>query len=617
MGSESVRRVTRGVAQISPTSETEVLKSMQHRGIISLVALCAFFATSLGPVMAQQATPSASPLAPVCTAGSSGIGDGYFPTMGNGGYDASHYDLILDLDVPTGEIRAGQTTMTADASLDLCAFNLDFDGLTVDAVTVNGEPAEWQRAGNEMTIAPATPLARGDQFVVDVRYHGMPNSDQPGPAAATPTEVIGEADENEGDQFGGGWFAARDEIFVAGEPAGAEVWYPVNGHPADKATYTLTLTVDDPFVTVANGVLTDSSSENGKNTSVWTARDPIASYLVTLHAGRLTIEEDTGPHGLPIRNAFAENVSEAQRSAFDRQPEILAYFESVFGPYPFEVAGGTVVSVPIGFALETQTLALYGLMPGPPGGQTPERIAQIEAIVVHELAHQWFGNSVTVLRWEDIWLNEGFASYAEALWIEETEGVAARDAHLASIYAGLEASAQFLDPRALSQANALQVLEAFERVLGRPIAERAREQYRTGLGAASDADLEEIPARRGLAQLAALGVPPDIFPGTGARTGNPGPEDLFATDAVYNRGGLTLHALRLEIGDEAFFALLRDWSRRYANGNVTTSDFIALAEQTSGRDLDPFFHAWLDTLVLPPLALETGPEATPAATPQA
>jgi len=592
---------------------------MQHRGIVAWVAVCAVCAVSLVPVMARQATPSASPALVGCTAGSSGIGDAYFPTMGNGGYDASHYDLILDLDVPKGEILAGQATIAATATLDLCAFNLDFDGLTVDAVAVNGEVAEWRRAGNEMTITPAAAIARGDEFSVDVRYHGVPSVDPAAASgsAATATGVVGEADENEGDQFGGGWFAARDEIFVAGEPAGAEVWYPVNGHPADKATYAMTLTVADPFTAAANGVRTSSSSQAGKNTSVWAARDPIASYLVTLHAGRLTIEEETGPNGLPIQNVYADNVSAAQQSAFDRQPEILAYFESVFGPYPFEVAGGTVVGVPIGFALETQTRPIYGLMPNTPGGQTPERIAQQEEIVVHELAHQWFGNSVSILRWEDIWLNEGFASYAEALWIEETEGAAARDAFLASIYSGLEATVLFLEPRALAESNALQVINTFEQALGRPIANRVREQYRIGLGARSEADLEEIPARRGLAQLAALGVPPDIFPGSGVRTGNPGPADLFATDAVYNRGSLTLHALRLEIGDDAFFSLLREWARRYANGNVNTSDFIALAEETAGRDLDPFFHAWLDTVALPPLALEPEPGATPAASPAA
>jgi aminopeptidase N len=577
--------------------------------------------------LAQNATPI--PTAVGCTSGSSGIGDPYYPLLGNSGYDVQHYSLDLNLDVDGASITAGNATIEAIALLDLCAFNLDFLGLEIDAIVVDGQPASFTRHSGELTIDPATPLPAGARFTTEIAYHGRPMG-QDAPTIVTLLgdifgAIFGGAEQKpepeEGEQYGSGWWRGREEIFIAGEPAGAESWFPVNGHPADKATYTLRLTVPEPYSVVSNGILTETIPTETGTTTVWESRNPMASYLVTLHAGRLTTEVREGPHGLPIRTAFAASVPRGQRVMFDRVPEMIGYFESVFGPYPFESAGGTVVGAPIPFALETQTLSIFGQIPLV--GNTPltgAELAGLEAIVAHELAHQWFGDAVSLLRWHDIWLNEGFATYAQILWLEHTEGVVARNHHVAYIYAFHAALAPFQDPEHLATLDARDVIAGYRnfsrRFFGTAVSDQFFYDYQQGLGAATEADLENITGEEGLAQLTALGVTADYFPGPAARTGDPGPTELFSPSIVYERGALTLHALRLTIGDEAFFAILRSWASRFHNGNATTEDFIALAEEVSGEQLDDFFDAWLFAPALPALPSARDPSAV-AATPVA
>lgn len=577
-----------------------------------------------GPLAAAQ---SATPVAGVaCAAGSSSIGDAYFPLMGNGGYDALHYAIDLDLDVAGGSIRAGTATIDALALIELCAFNLDFRGLDIAGITVDGAPAAFSRRGAELTVTPAQPLAPGQRFVVDVTYAGKPLGMDAPTVGSLVLEVLGalsgvgqKPDPTEAEQYGSGWWDGRDAIFIAGEPRGSETWFPANAHPADKATYTLRLTMDEPFSVVANGLLVETIPHDGKVTTVWDSPDPMATYLVTFHAGRLDMIERAGPHGIPLRLAFGEGIGPGQRAMFDRLPELITYFETVFGPYPFAAAGGTVVDAPILFALETQTIPTYGSLPfmGATALTDDERKSQ-ESLVAHEMAHQWFGNTVSVLRWQDIWLNEGFASYAQTLWIEHTEGVAARNRHVAQSYALHAALNPVQDPQAVANSSAADVLDTWQRFSARflrsAVSERFVQQYLDGLGAAHLDALAQIPAAEGLAQLAALGVDPDLFPGVAVPTADPGAPDLFSPLSVYDRGMLTLHALRLRVGDDAFFTILRTWPERYRNGNATTEDFIALSEEISGQDLESFFHGWLYEIALPPLHSDA-PTATPVATP--
>ncbi len=581
----------------------------------------------LGLVDLGRAADSAAPVAgAACAAGSSSIGDAYFPLMGNGGYDALHYALDLELDVAGGSIRAGTATIEAVALIDLCAFNVDFRGLDIAAITVDGAPATFSRRGAELTVTPAQPLAPGQRFTLDVAYAGKPLGMDAPTVGSLVLDVLGalsgvgqKPDPTAAEQYGSGWWDGRDAIFIAGEPRGSETWFPANAHPADKATYTLRLTVDEPFSVVANGLLVDTIRQSGKVTTVWDSPDPMATYLVTFHAGRLDMIEREGPHGIPLRLAFAEGVGQGQRVMFDRLPGMITYFETVFGPYPFAAAGGTVVDAPILFALETQTIPTYGSLPFVDvTALTDEERKSQESLVAHEMAHQWFGNTVSVLRWRDIWLNEGFASYAQVLWIERTEGVTARNRYVAQRYALHAALNPVQDPQAVATSSAADVLETYQRFSTRflraSVSERFVQRYLDGLGAASLEALAQIPAAEGLAQLAALGVDPDLFPGVAVPTGNPGAANLFSPFSVYERGMLTLHALRLRVGEEAFFTILRTWPARYRNGNATTDDFIALSTEISGQDLEPFFQAWLAEIALPPLH-PVAPEATPVAAP--
>ena len=373
------------------------------RLLLLLMVVAASFVP--GAATAYQATPRATPT----TGDEAGIGDSYYPTIGNPGYDVRHYTLDLDLDIAGGAINQATATIEATATEALLSFTLDFRELTVDAVRVDAAPAEFTRSATKLTIIPAMPIGAGDSFTATISYHGAPS----GPD----------------DPLIRGWWADGESIFVAGEPTGAETWFPVNGHPLDKAAYTLRLTVPKPYAAVANGQLLDVTTDGDRVTYTWEAPDPMASYLVVFHAGRLLTERVEGPNGLPIVNSYPVDVTATERRQFARVPQMLEFFSEIFGPYPFASFGNTVTDSGFPAALETQTMVVYG------------RRSVDESIVAHELAHQWFGNSVSLERWQDIWLNEGFATYAQGLWDEHRNGPAVMEAVDRQVCAYLESSA--------------------------------------------------------------------------------------------------------------------------------------------------------------------------------
>ena len=342
------------------------------------------------------------------TARADSIGDPYYPQLGNAGYDAQHYTLELTADVAANTL-SGTMTLAARATTDLTAFNLDFHGFTISAVSVNSSPATMRRAGDELTVEPAQALRGGTAFTVAVGYHGTPEPVL-SPAVDIPL----------------GWQATETGAYVVSEPAGAASWYPVNDHPCDKATYTFRITVPKPYSVAANGQLQDTHDNGPTTTYTWATRDPIASYLVTVDIGDFVQQTGAGPDGLPIRNVFPRNLAAQAARTFAPTADMIAYFSNRFGPYPFEAYGVVVIDADLGYALETQTLSLFGRDAVTGGGGSSE--------VPHELAHQWFGDSVSVKSWKDIWLNEGFATYAEALWIEHTQGAAALDTHMRGMY---------------------------------------------------------------------------------------------------------------------------------------------------------------------------------------
>jgi len=432
-------------------------------------------------------------------AGSDGIGDPYYPQMGNGGYDVLNYDLSIDVDMEVEEISA-TAKIQAIALETLSQFNLDFIGFEISSVKVDGQEAGFSRAEGELIITPAAEIPSAAEFLVEVVYAGRPGEG----------EAYGDI------EFLEGWNFYPEGVIVAGEPTGAETWYPANNHPRDKASFFFHITVAKPFVVAANGVLKERIDNGGTWTYEWVMADPMASYLATIAISNFEIREKKTKTGVLVRDYLDADIRGDVEDSTAVLPEALDFFSSIFGPYPFEVCGVVVHELSIPFSLENQTLIVMGYT------------FAYDIVVVHELAHQWFGDSVSVASWKDIWLNEGFASYAESLWWEHTEGAD-----------GLE-----------------------EDIL-------ARYEY---VGEISSSRMDPI--------------------------GDPGPDHLFDPE-VYDRGALTLHALRLKVGDDAFFRILREFYARYRNGNAATADFIALAEEVSGLELDDFFQAWLLETALP------------------
>lgn len=394
-------------------SASELERELQRR-CAAIVLLAACLGCSAEESRSDSAAPDGlSPRNP--RTGSAGLGDSLYPWSGNGGYDVERYELVLDVhDVNTGELSA-RATLHASAAQDLERFNLDFIGLTIDALRVNGNAASYSRAGQELTIEPAGALRAGDAFSVEVDYHGTPAQRQ---SAASPASA--------------GWVTTGDgRIFVVSEPDGAPNFFPTNDHPLDKASYALRVTVPKPNVVAANGVLQATIDGDGTTTFEWEAASPMASYLVTLGIAELEQESSTLAGGLLLRNYYEAGTMAETRAAFARQGEMIAVFEELFGPYPFDVYGALFLHAPLG-ALETQTLSIFGT-----NAISASNIARSELTVAHEIAHQWFGNSVSLVDWSDIWLNEGFARYSEALWIEHLEGEAALRAWIERNYASL------------------------------------------------------------------------------------------------------------------------------------------------------------------------------------
>jgi aminopeptidase N len=320
--------------------------------------------------------------------GGDGVGDPYFPTAGNGGYDVAHYDLDVDY-TPKGARIDAVAAITATAIHDLSRFQLDFSGPKVSSVTVDGQPAVSRSEGGELHITPAAGIAAGAQFTTIVAYRGR----------VGPTKG----------KLGSGWIPTRDGAFVAGEPRGAPTWFPCNDHPSDKATFGFRITVPKGRKAIANGVLVDHSRTARESTWVWREDNPMAPYLATATNGRFRLTE-SAYGAIPSYVAVDPREAKASRRGLRKLPAILDHFQALFGEYPFSSTGAIVDHASfVGYALETQGIPVYDRAPD-------------EVLIAHEVAHQWFGDSVSVARWSDIWLNEGFATWAEWNWIEHTGG---------------------------------------------------------------------------------------------------------------------------------------------------------------------------------------------------
>ncbi|MFF9088364.1 M1 family metallopeptidase [Streptomyces sp. NPDC014991] len=348
------------------------------------------------PVAVAALIGAAGPAAPGTT-GASGAGDPYFPLSGNGGYHVRHYGLTLRYDTASRRLDA-TAVLTARATQRLTRFDLDLKGLKVTSVTVGRTTAAFRRDGQELVVTPRHTLRPGREFRVTVTYHGTPEP---------VTDPDGSAD---------GWIPTDDGAFVAGEPQGAMTWFPADNHPEDKSSYDFTITVPQGRTAVANGVLLGQHTAHGRTTFRWRETRPMAAYLATATIGKFQVERYTTRDGIQVYNAVDAREARAAAPVLRKLPSVLEWESKLFGPYPFRAAGSIVDHAPdVGYALETQTRPVYDSAPD-------------LATLVHENAHQWFGDSVSLTAWKDIWLNEGFATYAEWLYAEQHGGRSAQQA---------------------------------------------------------------------------------------------------------------------------------------------------------------------------------------------
>ena len=337
----------------------------------------------------------------------SSLKDSYFPLLGNEGYDALHYHLDITPDFDAETLDA-TVEIKMQATQNLTEFNLDFWGYTITDVTINGQLVKYGRDQGELMIIPNDPIAIGDTFEVAVAYNGKPRKGIPENILYGYPEFLGSA----------GWVFYAGGSFVTSEPRGASFWYPVNDHPKDKATYSFSITVPEPYIVATSGDLIEVINDNGMLTYKSVLNDLTASYLVTVHTGDLILDETRKEGQVPIRNYFAGRHFNRARPIFEDTSEMITFYEGIIGEYPFDVYGSVVVDFDLPYALETQTLSTYGtriLEDSVNSVETDIRLA-------HELVHQWFGNSVSLARWQDIWLNEGFATYLSLMWVTEIYG---------------------------------------------------------------------------------------------------------------------------------------------------------------------------------------------------
>lgn len=445
---------------------------------------------------ASQTQPTTIPSTPIAesSSGQPGMGDPYYEQLGNGGYDVTDYTIVLTID-PTTNAISGSTKINAKASQPLNAFNLDLQGLTVDQVQVNTKPATFSLQDHEMTIVPEQPLIEGDAFSIIVYYHGSPQPVKN--VASTFFSTVG-------------WFhSASGAINVISEPNGTASWFPVNDHPRDKATYRFEITVPKPWVVAATGKLLDTIEGGSQTLYIWEMGKPMASYLASISIDKYVIETKRGPEGVTIRNYLTSDLSEESKKNIDLIPNMMEYFDGLFGAYPFDEYGIVVADKGItpcqrfDSAEENQTLSMH----------CPKSLD--ENTIAHELAHQWFGDDVSLENWQDIWLKEGMATYAEWLWQNREKN--------------LDGLTKFVNEQSFPQDS---------------------------------------------------------------KIGQPPASDIYDYE-IYIGGAKVFHALRLQVGDEAFFKILRSYLERYRYGNAGTDEFIAVAEEISGKELSSFFDSWL------------------------
>ncbi|MDO9354542.1 MAG: M1 family metallopeptidase [Solirubrobacteraceae bacterium] len=483
------------------------LSMPKPKPIGALVASMASLAL-LAPAALGAAAPSP---------GGTSIGDPLFPTLGNTGYDAQHYDLDLAFGAAPTDPVTGNVTLLATATRSLSSFSLDYAGPVAGVVFVNGRPADYTLTGEKIVITPGRPLLKGLPFVVALKgFVSSPRAFN----ADDPTSVA--------------FIAGPSGTAMLGQTAYAHHAWPSNDHPSDKASFSFQLSAPDGETAVANGLLAGKRSRGGRTTWSYVQRQPMATELTQVAVGDYDVIDRGRYRGVQIRDVTVRSATATLRPQLEVEKAQLDWLTDRLGPYPFDVYGSLVSDQNVGFALETQTLSYFSTNQF--AATRPE--GRWKPVMLHELAHQWLGNSVAPKEWADIWNSEGHATLYENLWAAEngylpdSAGFDTFDELIRSIYADGDRARAELGP------------------VGRP---------KSG----SDAD-------------------------------------IFSSQS-YDGGMLVLYALRQEMGTEAFERLERRWPTKYRGRSAGTREYIALASEVAGRDLRPFLESWLYGTATPPM----------------
>ena len=308
-------------------------------------------------------------------------------------YDVTHYTLNLTLTPSTNQLSGIVSTTATVIGTDIATVDLDLkSNMVVDSCQANGGPTTFTRAGDLLTVDLDATYTVGEEFTVTVNYHGNPA----------------------GSYFGWDSYAGHDMIWTLSEPYGARTWWPCKDINTDKAdSVTIIVTVPDNLIVASQGLLISDVDNGATRTFTWQHNYPCVTYLVSLAIYPYTVFSDwytpqAGGEDMELQYfVYPDHYSSVQYT-YSLVPAMIARFAEGYGEYPFIDEKYGHAEFTWGGGMEHQTISSMG--------------GWSEDLISHELGHQWWGDMVTCADFGHIWLNEGFATWSEAYWIEQAEG---------------------------------------------------------------------------------------------------------------------------------------------------------------------------------------------------